>query len=73
MLDNRLGAVLTACMPEPRPVTVTFLFRDIEGSTRLVRELRGRYPEIPLSSGVFSRPPDCEASHIQAVALRTEL
>src|SRR5882672_4968210 len=46
MLDNRLGALLTACMPEPRPVTVTFLFTDIEGSTRLVRELRDRYPEV---------------------------
>jgi YVTN family beta-propeller protein len=25
---------------------VTFLFTDIEGSTRLVRQLRGRYPEV---------------------------
>ena len=33
-------------MPEARPVTVTFLFTDIEGSTRLVRELRDRYPKV---------------------------
>ncbi|MGH7759348.1 MAG: hypothetical protein ACREN7_08550 [Candidatus Dormibacteria bacterium] len=27
-------------------VTVTFLFTDIEGSTRLVKELRDRYPQV---------------------------
>jgi YVTN family beta-propeller protein len=31
---------------EPRIVTVTFLFTDIEGSTRLVKQLRERYPEV---------------------------
>jgi YVTN family beta-propeller protein len=33
-------------MPEPRPVTVTFLFTDVEGSTRLVKQLRDRYPDV---------------------------
>lgn len=26
--------------------TVTFLFTDIEGSTRLLQELRDRYPDV---------------------------
>ena len=33
-------------MPEPRVGTVTFLFTDVEGSTRLVRQLRDRYPAM---------------------------
>ena len=33
-------------MPEPRVGTVTFLFTDVEGSTRLVRQLRDRYPAV---------------------------
>jgi peptide/nickel transport system substrate-binding protein len=33
-------------VPERRAGTVTFLFTDVEGSTRLVRQLRDRYPEV---------------------------
>ena len=33
-------------MPERRAGTVTFLFTDVEGSTRLVRQLRDRYPAV---------------------------
>ncbi len=33
-------------MPESRVGTVTFLFTDVEGSTRLVRQLRDRYPAV---------------------------
>jgi YVTN family beta-propeller protein len=33
-------------VPEPRVGTVTFLFTDVEGSTRLVRQLRDRYPAV---------------------------
>ena len=33
-------------MPEPPTGTVTFLFTDIEGSTRLLKELRDRYGEL---------------------------
>ena len=36
------------CIATERPPTgvVTFLFTDIEGSTRLVRQLRDRYNEV---------------------------
>jgi class 3 adenylate cyclase len=33
-------------VPERRAGTVTFLFTDVEGSTRLVRQLRERYPAV---------------------------
>jgi class 3 adenylate cyclase len=33
-------------MPDLPSGAVTFLFTDIEGSTRLVRQLRGRYAEV---------------------------
>jgi YVTN family beta-propeller protein len=33
-------------VPERRAGTVTFLFTDVEGSTRLVRQLRDRYPAV---------------------------
>src|SRR5712691_8411236 len=33
-------------MPEFQGGTVTFLFTDIEGSTRLLKELRDRYGEV---------------------------
>jgi YVTN family beta-propeller protein len=33
-------------VPERRAGTVTFLFTDVEGSTRLVRQLRDRYPGV---------------------------
>jgi class 3 adenylate cyclase len=33
-------------MPERPTGTVTFLFSDIEGSTRLLQQLRGRYDEV---------------------------
>jgi len=35
-----------ATMPELPRGTITFLFTDIEGSTRLLKELRGRYGEL---------------------------
>src|SRR5439155_27176925 len=34
-----------APMPEPRTGTVTFLFTDIEGSTRLLQEIGERYAD----------------------------
>ena len=33
-------------MPERPTGTVTFLFSDIEGSTRLLQQLRGGYDEV---------------------------
>ncbi len=35
-----------ARMADPPSGAVTFVFTDIEGSTALVRELRGRWPEV---------------------------
>jgi serine/threonine protein kinase len=44
-----LDAVTEALGRRGRPIEsgiVTFVFTDIEGSTRILRELRGRYPEL---------------------------
>ena len=38
-------------MPERPTGTVTFLFPDIEGSTRLLQQLRDRYGEVLSDSG----------------------
>ena len=38
-------------MPERPTGTVTFLFTDIEGSTRLLQQLRDRYGEVLSDSG----------------------
>jgi YVTN family beta-propeller protein len=37
---------MITCMTDLPSGAVTFLFTDIEGSTRLVKELRGRYAEV---------------------------
>jgi YVTN family beta-propeller protein len=42
-------------VPERRPGTVTFLFTDVEGSTRLVRQLRDRYPGVLADHGRLVR------------------
>jgi serine/threonine protein kinase len=47
--EAMVGAVSGALSPDtgrPEGGTVTFLFTDIEGSTRLVRRLRDRYPQV---------------------------
>ena len=52
-------------MIEPPTGAVTFLFTDIEGSTRLVKQLRDRYGEPcwPIISGCCARPSqDIEAT-----------
>ena len=38
--------MLTVAMPDLPTGTVTFLFTDIEGSTRLLRELRDQYATV---------------------------
>ena len=45
-LDLPQAKAQTTFVPERRAGTVTFLFTDVEGSTRLVRQLRDRYPEV---------------------------
>jgi class 3 adenylate cyclase len=42
-------------MTERPTGTVTFLFSDIEGSTRLLRQLRGRYDEVLSTHGRLLR------------------
>lgn len=40
------GETVTTASPSRPTGTVTFLFTDIEGSTRLIQELRDRYPPL---------------------------
>lgn len=48
-------------MPEGRVGTVTFVFTDVEGSTRLVRQLGDRYPAVLAEHGRLVR--DAFARH----------
>src|SRR5206468_6475256 len=45
-LDNRAPSVVTRSMPERPRGTVTFLFTDVEGSTRLLRHLGESYGNV---------------------------
>ena len=42
-------------VPERRVGTVTFLFTDVEGSTRLVRQLGDQYPAVLAEHGRLVR------------------
>src|SRR5262249_29618582 len=55
LLDRTAPAGETKRVPERPTGTVTFLFTDIEGSTRLLQQLRDRYADVLWRNGEVLR------------------